>query len=266
MTTLSGVDAAADGFVMIADALRMAVIDDYAARGASLSGVSGLRTLETNSSLAPRRGNSLLSLLAEHRPDLDLQGLRLADLGCGFGSLAVYLAYLGAEVTAVDSTAGRLGVGERVAREFGLPVRWVHGTLQDLPLPDRSCDLVLINNSLCYVVPRPERLVSLVHTRRILDPGGMILMRNPNRTTPRDPFTGLPVLNRLPPGLAQLCARAVGRHRSYVRLLSARAQRRELHRVGFEVLDICAARRRTVKPVDRWVASYQHVLARRPES
>jgi SAM-dependent methyltransferase len=188
----------------------------------------------------------------------------LLDLGCGFGSLAVYLAYLGAEVTAVDVNPARLRVGEQVAREFGLPVRWIEGTLQELPLPDRCFDLAVLNNSLCYVVPRPERLVSLVHVRRVLRPGGRLLMRNPNRTPPLDPFTGLPGLNRLPPRAASASARALGRHRSHVRLLSARGQRAELRRVGFEVLDIRAAGRLTIEPLDRWMASYQHALARRP--
>jgi SAM-dependent methyltransferase len=264
VTALASIDAAADGFVPVADALRTAVLDYYTARGEALTGVSGLRTLETNSGLAAIRGNSLLALLAAYQPDLDLNGLRLVDLGCGFGSLAVYLAYLGAEVTAVDSNASRLAVGQRVALEFDLPVRWVEGSLEELPLPDRSFDLAVINNSLCYVVSRPDRLLSLVHTRRVLYPGGVMLMRNPSRTAPRDPFTGIPALNRLPPRLARAGARAVGRHRSQVRLLSARAQRSELRRVGFEVLDICAARGKTIKSVDRWVASYQHVLARRP--
>ncbi len=177
----------------------------------------------------------------------------------------MYLAYLGAEVTAVDINPARLTVGEQVARQFGLPVRWIQGTLQELPLPDRCFDLAVLNNSLCYVVPKPERLVSIVHVRRVLHPGGRLLMRNPNRTALLDPFTGLPGLNRLPPRAAQASSRAIRRHRSQVRLLSARAQRAELRRVGFEVLDVRAGRHRTVRSLDRWMASYQHVLARRPE-
>lgn len=263
MAGLATVEEAAVGFQPLADALREAVLAEHKRGAAELRGAPGLRTLETNSGLAARRANSLLALLALHEPELDLDGLRLLDLGCGFGSLAVYLAYLGAHVTAVDVSLERLRVGEQVAREFGLPMRWIEGTLQELPLPDRRFDLAVLNNSLCYVVPRPERLVSLVHVRRVLDRGGRLLMRNPNRTAPLDPFTRLPGLNRLPPGVALASARAVGRHRSYVRLLSARAQRAELRHVGFEVLDIRAARRRTVGWLDRWAASYQHVLARR---
>jgi 2-polyprenyl-3-methyl-5-hydroxy-6-metoxy-1,4-benzoquinol methylase len=190
--------------------------------------------------------------------------MKLLDAGCGFGSLSVYLAYLGADVTALDVAAQRLTVGRQVAREFDLPVRWIEGSLQELPLADRSFDLVVLNNSLCYVVPTPERMVSLVHIRRVLRPGGRVLMRNPSRTSPRDPFTGLPAINRLSPAGAMAASRALHRDRSNVRLLSARAQRAELRRVGFEVIDIASARARTVKSVDRWLASYQHALARRP--
>jgi SAM-dependent methyltransferase len=264
VTALTALDQAATSFEPVADGLRKALLEEYERTGSSLSGAAGLRTLETNSGLAARRGNSLLALLARHQPQLELDGLRVVDLGSGFGALAVYLAFLGAEVTAVDVNVSRLEVGGRVARQHGLRVRPVHGSLQELPLPDRSFDLAVINNALCYVVPRPERIVSLVHVRRVLVPGGMLLMRNPNRTAPRDPFTGWPVVNRLPPRLADRGTRAVGRHRSQVRLLSARGQRAELNRVGFQVVDIRAAADRLTKPVDRWVASYQHVLARRP--
>lgn len=264
MTAVSRLDQVSDAFEPLADALRSAVLDEYDRSGQKLTGVAGLRTLETNSGLAASRANTLLALLAAHAPDFDLTGRKVLDLGCGFGALSVYLGYLGAEVTAVDIRPQRLVIGQQVAREFGLTVHWIEAPLQELPLPDRSVDLVVINNSLCYVVPRPDRLVSLVHVRRVLRPGGWLLMRNPSRTAPRDPFTGLPLLNRLPPAAAQLAAHTLRRHRSHVRLLSARAQRAELRRVGFEVVAITAAAARTVAPLDRWLATYQHVLARRP--
>jgi SAM-dependent methyltransferase len=261
--SVASLHEAGEGFEPLADSLRSAVLEEYERTGTALTGASGLRTLETNSGLAARRGNSLLALLATHEPELDLHGLTVVDIGSGFGSLAVYLAYLGARVTAVDVSAARLAVGERVAREHGLGVRWIEASVQELPLPDRSFDLALLNNSLCYVVERPERLLSLVQVRRVLVPEGRLLMRNPNRTALRDPFTGVPGLNRLSPGLARAGARALGRHRSHVRLLSARAQRAELRRVGLEVVDIRAGRRLVTKSLDRWAASYQHVLARR---
>jgi 2-polyprenyl-3-methyl-5-hydroxy-6-metoxy-1,4-benzoquinol methylase len=253
----------ATGFEPIADALRMALLEEYARTGEELRGVVGLQTLEANSGLAPRRAHALLSLLELHVPDIDLAGLRVVDVGCGFGSLAIYLAFLGAEVVALDVASTRIQVGERVARQFRLHVTWIEAPLQEIPLPDRTFDLAVVNNSLCYVVPRHERLLSLVHIRRVLRPGGLMLMRNPNRTALRDPFTGLPGLNRLPPRVADLTAHALGRPRSRVRLLSARGERRELRRVGFEVIDIRAPSSHTFRSLDRWVGSYQHVLARR---
>lgn len=266
MTSLTAISASGAAFEPVADALRAAILDYYRSQGERLSGAAGLRTLETNSGLAARRANALLDLLARHEPELDLDGMRVVDIGCGFGSLAVYVAFLGAHVTAVDVSPGRLTVGTRVAQQFGLPARFLEGSFQELPLGDRRFELAVINNAFCYVVPRAERLISLAHVRRVLTPGGRLLMRNPSRTAPRDPFTGLPAINRLPAGLAAAGAQAIGRHRSHVRLLSARAQRAELRRVGFEVVDIRAASARTVKPLDRWAASYQHVLAHRPEA
>jgi 2-polyprenyl-3-methyl-5-hydroxy-6-metoxy-1,4-benzoquinol methylase len=264
MSLADQLEVSAQDFVPVADALRDAIVDHYHQTGAPLEGAGGLRTLETNSGLAATRGNSLLRGLALSEPELDLHGLDVLDVGCGFGSLAVYFAFLGARVTAVDVVQSRLEVGERVARQFELRIHWIQGSVQELPLADRSYDVAVLNNSLCYVVSRPERLVGLVQLWRVLRPGGRLLMRNPNRTALRDPFTGLPGLNRLPPAAAAAVSRGLGTHRSNVRLQSARSQRAELRRVGYERIDIHSARPRTIKSIDRWAASYQHVLARRP--
>jgi len=262
MTALTNQGAAS--FEPLADALRLAILEDYSRIGGQLSGIGGLRTLETNSGLVAQRGESVLSLLRAADPQLELRGMRIVDVGCGFGSIAIYLAYLGAVVTAVDPHGERLQVGAAVASQFDLPVHWLEGSVQELPLADRSFDLALLNNSLCYVVPRPDRLVALVQVRRTLRPGGWLLMRNPNRTSLRDPFSSLPGINRLSPAGAALAARGLGRPRSNVRLLSARGQRAELRRVGFEVVKIAAPSRHTLAPIDRWAAPYHHALARRP--
>lgn len=75
----------------------------------------------------------------------DLSQLRdrqVADVGCGTGRRSLPLGQAGAQVTALDFSAGMLAHAQRKAD--GLPVRFlVHDLTQPLPLPDASFDLVL---------------------------------------------------------------------------------------------------------------------------
>jgi len=46
-------------------------------------------------------------------------------------------------------------------------------------LADEQFALAVLNNSLCYIVARRERVRALRHTLRVLVPGGWVVMRNP---------------------------------------------------------------------------------------
>ncbi len=264
MTRLATIEQAAAGFEPVADSLREAVLADYRSSGAELKGVPGFLTLETNSGLAARRANSLLVLLARHEPELDLDGLRLLDVGCGFGSLAVYLGVSGGRDRRNrhqrPAARGRTACGARVRAPGALDPGFPSGAAaaRSMHRAGGAQQFALLRGA---ATRAPDWRRS--RSPRAA-PGRPAVVRNPNGTAVLDPFTGLPGLNRLPPRAAQASSRVIGRHRSHVRLLSAPAQRAELVRFGFDVLDIRAVTQRTVKAFDRWVASYQHVLARRP--
>ena len=81
-----------------------------------------------------------------------IEGLRLVDLGCGFGALSAFFAGRGAIVTGIDPIQDRLDVGRTIAAEHGLQAEFVPGRMEDLDLPDRSFDIAVQNNSLCYIV------------------------------------------------------------------------------------------------------------------
>jgi SAM-dependent methyltransferase len=174
--------------------------------------------------------------------------------------MALYFAHLGAEVVAVDPNEQRTRVAAAIARRRGLPLSVATAHAQSLPFADGSFDIVVANNSLCYIVGEQAHAQALREIHRVLRPGGWVVMRNPNRLHPRDQFTRLPLLNLLPPMLAQRTAHALGRHRSQVHLRSPGATVRTLRRAGF------AHARWRPQPGhgarDRF-AGYQHVLARR---
>ena len=148
-------------FMPIADSLRREVIDFYRERGEELVDAAGVNTVETNSGFVERRGRPLLEILYRST-DLDsIEGLRVLDLGCGFGALSTFFAAKGADVTAIDPQDERFAVGRAVAAEHGLPVEFSRGRMQALELAERSFDLAVMNNSLCYVIPRQERRAAL---------------------------------------------------------------------------------------------------------
>lgn len=249
-------------FAAIAHDLRGQIIEHYERRNDRLDTPAGLLTLDTNSMLAAGRGRLLLRLLAE-RGAGPVAGRRVLDLGAGFGALALYYAHLGAEVIAVDPNEQRMQVALTIAKRRGLAVSAVAAHAQSLPLPDACIDLVVANNSLCYVVDEHAHRLALSEIHRVLRPGGWVVARNPNRLHPRDQFTGLPLLPLLPPSLARRITAALERHRSEVRLRSPGAAVRELRRAGFSQASWRA------QPGRRYgarFARYHHVLARRSDS
>jgi ubiquinone/menaquinone biosynthesis C-methylase UbiE len=260
MSIQPSVTSTPPGFAAIASDLRDQIIEHYERRGERLDTPAGLLTLDTNSILAAGRARLLLRLLAERGAE-PVTGRRVLDLGAGFGALALYCAHLGAEVVAVDPNDQRMQVALGIAQRRDLRLNIVAAHAQSLPFPDASFDLVVANNSLCYIVePRTYR-AALEEIHRVLRPGGWVVMRNPNRLHPRDQFTGLPLLSLLPRPVLQRVMRSLGTHRSDVRLYSPGGSVRQLRKAGF------SRARWQAKPGRRLgarFAGYHQVIARRP--
>jgi 2-polyprenyl-3-methyl-5-hydroxy-6-metoxy-1,4-benzoquinol methylase len=248
-------------FPPIAVSLRREILRFYYDDGKHLVDRSGLTTLATNSGLAESRA-AILEHALEQADIPSLDGLKLLDIGCGFGALALLFASRGAEVLAVDPNASRFAVGRRVAEEFHLPVRWTQASMEELQVREAAFDVAVMNNSLCYLIPRSARRAALERTLGALRSGGVLVVRNPNRIHPMDQFSGLPLVGLLPPAGARIVAKLLRRHRSNVRLLTRRAARRELIRSGFS--DVQLVRRPSASKLREALAGYQHLIARRP--
>jgi 2-polyprenyl-3-methyl-5-hydroxy-6-metoxy-1,4-benzoquinol methylase len=247
-------------FEPIVSSLRAEVIDHFGQRGEPIDTPAGRTTLDTNSILASARADMLVSPFLARSGYSTLEGLRIADLGCGFGSITLALAARGATVVGVDPNVDRMSVGARIAVQFGLDASFQPGTLEAPGLDAGTFDLVVINNAFCYVVDRAARRTALASAYAALRPGGWIVLRDPNRSHPRDVFTRLPLVQRLPPALADRVVGLMGVHRSQVRVTTPRAALRQLRRAGFEQVrfDGSGARRRWL---DR-IAGHHHTSGR----
>lgn len=243
----------------LADDLRTALVEHYRAREPRTEIAAWRRTLETNSGFAERRTRLLLEVVAAARGTDDVAGLRILDLGCGFGALSVSLAARGASVLGVDPNAARMNVGRSVAESWGLDARFAVGRMESLPDLGGRFDVAIANNSLCYVIAPRDRARALYAAHRALVPGGVLAIRDPDRRWPQDHFSGVPMLQTLPPRAATGVAGVLRRDRSVVRVDTPRALRRELRRAGFGGI-------RTVRVSHeggRASWRYQHVVAER---
>jgi SAM-dependent methyltransferase len=105
-------------------------------------------------------------------------GARVLDAGCGDGVLSVALAARGARVVGLDADERMLAAGRARARSQGALLDFVRGTVERLPFPDASFDLVVAVTVMCFV---RERGRVLAEFRRVLVPGGHLVIGELNR-------------------------------------------------------------------------------------
>lgn len=102
-------------------------------------------------------------------------GLRMLDVACGTGNLAMPAARTGAIVTGVDIASNLVEqAGARAQRE-GLDIRFDEGDAEDLPYPDAAFDLVVSMYGAMFA-PRPERVAA--ELARVCRAGGQVAMAN----------------------------------------------------------------------------------------
>ncbi len=119
---------------------------------------------------------------------LELDGLRLADIGCGDGALVRLTTRLGARVTGIDPSESQLGRA-RAADPVG-EEDYLQGVGEDLPLPDASLDVAVFFNSLHHV-PVEHQGAALAEAARALKPGGLLYVVEPIAAGPHFSVTRL---------------------------------------------------------------------------
>ena len=110
-------------------------------------------------------------------------GERVLDVGCGTGvvtRLAAAKVGPGGTVAGLDVNPGMLAVARSVTPS-DMAIEWHEADARAIPLPDESFDVVLCQMSLQFI---PDRVQGLREMRRVLAPGGRLVLNVPGPAAP----------------------------------------------------------------------------------
>ena len=102
-------------------------------------------------------------------------GMRVLDVACGTGNLAIPAARAGANVTGVDIATNLLEQARARAESESLKIQFHEGDAENLPYPDSSFDVVATMFGAMFA-PRPELVAA--ELTRVCRAGGRIAMAN----------------------------------------------------------------------------------------
>ena len=101
--------------------------------------------------------------------------MKVLDVACGTGGLAIPAARTGATVTGVDIAPNLVEQARENAEREGLKIQFDEGDAEALPYGDASFDVVVTMFGAMFA-PRPELVAA--ELKRVCRPGGIITMAN----------------------------------------------------------------------------------------
>ncbi|AEH60960.1 Methyltransferase type 11 [Methanosalsum zhilinae DSM 4017] len=105
-------------------------------------------------------------------PYIGNEPLRVLDVGTGRGFLALLLAEMGHDVTAVDISQAMINEATKESKSRNLNIRFFKNDAEDLPFDNDSFDLV-VSKYLLWTLPNPDK--ALEEWNRVLITNGKIL-------------------------------------------------------------------------------------------
>jgi len=102
-------------------------------------------------------------------------GMKVLDVACGTGNLALPAARAGAIVTGVDIAPNLVAQARENAKREGLNIQFDEGDAEALPYDDASFDAVVTMFGAMFA-PRPDLVAA--ELKRVCRPGGFIAMAN----------------------------------------------------------------------------------------
>ena len=104
--------------------------------------------------------------------EIGVEKKKVLDVGTGPGVVAIQLAELGHDVSAVDLSEGMLEEAKENATRFGVTINFQKGDAENLPFPDSYFDVVVAKYVL-WTLPDPLKALSEWH--RVVKPGGKVV-------------------------------------------------------------------------------------------
>ena len=111
------------------------------------------------------------------------QGMKLLDVACGTGVVALTASRQGAEVEGIDLTPELISRAIENSKIMGLKAKFVEGDAEFLPYKEHEFDIILSQYGHMFA-PRP--LVVVKELARVLKPGGILAFS----TWPKELFMG----------------------------------------------------------------------------
>lgn len=108
-----------------------------------------------------------------------IRGKRVIDCGCGAGEYVRALSESVANIVGIEFQKSKLL--KRANEDVPGPIAFSVADIQDMPFRDGSFELALVNEVLEHV---PDDLQGLREVKRVLKPGGLVIVFSPNRLYP----------------------------------------------------------------------------------
>ncbi|NEP26872.1 MULTISPECIES: class I SAM-dependent methyltransferase [Moorena] len=120
---------------------------------------------------------------------------KLLDFGCGTGRFAPRITNLGIEYTGIDSSENMIQVAKDIHQSPIL--KFIHFNGVEIPFPDNSFDTCLSSGVFQYLIKEPNCQKILSEIRRVLVPGGCLIMDEQVSLSNQTSASGMLVLTEL---------------------------------------------------------------------
>jgi len=110
------------------------------------------------------------------------RGTRVLDVGSAWGFNVMALGRMGFNAVGVDIVPDQFGVGRRIAEHNGVAFNVAGADASALPFPDASFDHVTLVETLEHIFEE-DRARAIAECRRVLRPGGRIVLSTPNHAS-----------------------------------------------------------------------------------
>jgi ubiquinone/menaquinone biosynthesis C-methylase UbiE len=121
-------------------------------------------------------------IVIELLEDYNLKNKNILEVGCGYGSLSVFLAKREARVTGIDISSEAIKISKRNTRLFRQKINFIEANAIDIPFKDKKFDITICCDTLEHIPDYKKAIKELI---RVTKKGGLILITTPNIMNPK---------------------------------------------------------------------------------